>query len=228
MLSGYMERPQGSGPHPAAILLHTCAGLLPHVLSWATWFRAEGYVAFVVQSFPGAARMSSVCHKQQNPTFHEVALDAVGALRHLTSLPFIDRSRVIVVGFSYGGNAALVVASSYFPSLTPEIRSDDFRAAVAFYPGCYPWAGDVRIPVLLLLGEADTTTPPHRCVDHAAGLKRAGRPVDWKLYRGAAHGFDKAELGSQTTADGLRFDGAVTKQAQRDLREFLRRYVTSR
>lgn len=227
MLSGYLERPQGSGPHPAAILLHTCAGLQPHVLNWATWFRTEGCVAFVVQSFPAAGRGSNVCREQRNPTFHEVALDAVGALRHLTSLPFVDRSRVIVVGFSYGANAALVAASLFFSAITPETR-DDFRAAVALYPGCYPWGSDVRIPVLLLLGEADTTTPPHRCLDHAAGLKRAGRPVEWKVYRGATHQFDKAELGSQPTVDGRRFDGWATKQAERDLREFLRRYVTSR
>jgi dienelactone hydrolase len=30
-----LYRPDGPGPFPAVVLLHTCAGLRPHVLGWA-------------------------------------------------------------------------------------------------------------------------------------------------------------------------------------------------
>src|SRR5580704_7268540 len=46
-----LYRPSGGGPFPAVVLLHTCAGLGPHVHAWARKLQDWGYVALVVDSF---------------------------------------------------------------------------------------------------------------------------------------------------------------------------------
>src|SRR5215813_8665629 len=50
-LDGSLYRPQGPGPFPTMVLLHTCSGVQQLELQWAAWVRARGYVALVVDSF---------------------------------------------------------------------------------------------------------------------------------------------------------------------------------
>ena len=38
-----------------------------------------------------------------------------------------------------------------------------FRAAVAFYPPCRGFKGDMTVPTLILIGERDDVTPAEEC-----------------------------------------------------------------
>ncbi|MGI9317618.1 MAG: dienelactone hydrolase family protein [bacterium] len=49
-LTGYLTRPEGDGPHPAMVLLHTCAGISEHEASWAETLVGWGYVVLTVDS----------------------------------------------------------------------------------------------------------------------------------------------------------------------------------
>lgn len=216
-LSGILYRPEGTGPFPAVVLLHTCGGLQPHVFSWARWLMGEGYVALLLDSFSAPGR-SSNCVTRRNPTVLEVADDAFGALAYLRSQPFVASDRVAVMGLSLGAGAALITATMPGPAR--------FRGAVAFY-ACRQQFTAVNIPVLLLLGGADTDneirTPD--CVENARVSQEMGRPVSWKVYPQATHGFDKAELGSQTSSKGYRYDAAATADAEKEVRAFLARHL---
>lgn len=216
-LSATLYRPEGTGRFPAVILLHTCGGLQPHVFSWARWLTEEGYVALLVDSFSAPGR-SSNCATARNPTPLEVAHDAFGALAYLRSQPFVAPDRVAVMGFSLGAGAALITATMLGPAR--------FRGAVAFY-ACRQQFTAVNIPVLLLLGGADTDNLIRTadCVENARISQEMGRPVSWKVYPQATHGFDKAELGSQTSSKGYRHDAAATADAEMEVRAFLARYL---
>jgi len=224
-VSGTLYRPDGPGPFPATVLLHSCGGLAPHVFDWAQWLKAEGYVALVVDSFSPRGT-SNVCGKGRNPTPHEVAGDAFGALAYLRSLPFVDRDRIGVMGWSYGAMAALAAASASFTKWA-QPPGGGFRVAVPFYPSCSYVAHDTAIPVLLLLGEADDWTPPGQCVEAAKRLQQEGRTMLWTVYPGAHHGFDKSELGSRTVSVlgyTLRYDPVATADAEKRIRaQYLRR-----
>lgn len=221
-VSGSLYRPEGAGPFPAMVLLHTCAGLGPHVFGWAAWLKAEGYVALVVDSFSPRARSKNVCGVGSNPSVYDVTSDALGALAYLRSLPFVDRDRVGVMGWSYGGKAALQASNS-----VAQPPGGGFRVSVAFYASCDPYFASPVIPVLLLLAEADDSTPSAPCVAAAERFHQMGRTVVWTVYPGAHHGFDKAELGTTTVGKGytMKYDAAATADAAKRIRAFLAQYL---
>jgi dienelactone hydrolase len=190
-------QPAGPGPFPAVVLLHTCAGVRPHLFTWMLRLNAGGYAALIVDSFTPRG-MSACAGRERFPAeLEEVADDALRALEHLRSRPRIDGRRIAVVGFSYGASAALRLASPQYQG-----GGRRFGAAVAFYPLCAPYPGgaphrsdnlrDVATPTLILMGAADTDTPGvvENCVARVERLRAAGRPVDIQLFPGAGHVFD--------------------------------------
>ena len=55
-IPGLIAKPEGKGPFPAVVLLHTCGGLRPHVYTdWTNYLTALGYVTFSVDSLDRAA-----------------------------------------------------------------------------------------------------------------------------------------------------------------------------
>lgn len=224
-LEGFLYRPKGSGPFPALVLLHTCAGLREHVFDWAEKLVAEGYVALAVDSF--SPRGIRTCGPGR-PGHAAVAADAFGALVYLRSLPFVDRDRVGVMGWSFGATAALMAGSELGAFLQPP--EGGFRAAVAFYPYCTGYLGDETVPLLLLLGELDDWTPASDCVARAEELRQEGQTVVWKVYPGAYHSFDEAELrrySGTAIVQGhiLEYDPEATADAWKRVRAFLAQHL---
>jgi dipeptidyl aminopeptidase/acylaminoacyl peptidase len=69
-------------------------------------------------------------------------------------------------------------------------------------------ASDIRAPVLLLHGSADTSVPPQQSADVAAILERGGVTVERHVYEGEGHGWRR----SATIADELaRLDAFLTR-----------------
>ena len=54
---------------------------------------------------------------------------------------------------------------------------DKFRAAVAFYPPCRRFKGDMTAPTLILIGELDDWTPAEECRKMVEGRD------DWGISR---------------------------------------------
>ncbi len=192
--------PPGSGPFPAIVLLHTCGGIRGHISQWADRLAAHGYASVVVDSFTPRGGRACNIPDYFPATLDEVAADAFAALQHLKTRSDIDRRRIGVMGFSWGGGAVLRTSSARYRPAT-----GGFGAAVAFYPVCVdarpalPPAirarfdslyDDIRTPTLILAGDADTETPPVECARTVERLRRAGRPVTIKIYPGAGHVFD--------------------------------------
>src|SRR5262245_5561545 len=219
-LDGSLYRPQGPGPFPAMVLLHTCSGVQQLELQWAAWVKARGYVALVVDSFTPRGMRS--CGGGA-PTYLEVGKDALGALTYLRSLPFVDGKRIGVMGWSHGGAAALSVAATSAVRES-EPRGGGFRVSVAFYPSCTAFAYDTGIPVLMLLGGADDWMPPAQCVAAAEALiKRGGPTVEWTVYPGATHAFANSELraGVMYLGHYLKYDADATADAEQRVEAFL-------
>jgi len=222
MIDGYLFRPEGTGPFPAMVLLHTCGGIRPHVYDWAWWLKAQGYVALAVDSF--SPRGISDCWSGPRFKF-DSAWDAIGALAYLRSLPFVDEERIGVMGWSLGAGEALLTTNevgSVFPKRYDDSR---FRVAVSFYPPCNDLPHRPAIPILLLLGEADDWTPPFSCVERAKLLQQEGRKVFWKVYPGAHHGFDQDVRSRVIRGHTLEYDGAATADSEKRVRAFLGQYL---
>jgi dienelactone hydrolase len=109
----------------------------------ALLLRDSGYVALVVNSFSWPwRRVHNICDDPSTPpTSLERLEDAFAARRYLSSLAFVDRSRVGLVGWGHGGVTALM-AWSQDPRVAAQVGrqnlavSGNFAAVAAYYPYC--------------------------------------------------------------------------------------------
>lgn len=184
-------RPPGQGPSPAIVALHGCGGLLDgrgriraREMDWAERFLAAGYAVLFPDSFT-ARGFAEICTGSSRSIFPKNrAQDALAAAEWLGSQPFIDRSKLALMGWSHG-------AMSVLWAVRPDVLGTPpaFRTAVALYPGCRQIARlegwQPSIPLTLLIGGADDWTQPGPCRDLAS---RTG--FKYIEYPGAYHGFD--------------------------------------
>jgi dienelactone hydrolase len=202
-LPGLLHRPEGAGPFPAIVAMHGCAGMFARNGSvnardadWTRRLGAEGYVVLQIDSF-GARGLRETCTMRDPPVRPERqrAADAHEARRYLRNLAYVRGDRIGLMGWSNGAMAALNAIDAHNPGRNAAGPSDDFAAAIAFYPGCVAlrdklpaWRGTV--PLLMLLGELDNWTRPGPCQTLAARARTISAPIETVVYPGAHHDFD--------------------------------------
>jgi dienelactone hydrolase len=171
--------------------MHGCGGLLndkgklrAREMDWAERFVARGYAVLFPDSFT-ARGVREICTSTTRSIFpKDRADDIAAAAEWLATQPFVDKTRLALMGWSHGAMAVLWALRRGFLGAPPR-----FKTAIAFYPGCRQIArlDDWRpsIPLTLLIGGADDWTRPGPCRELA---RRTGfRFVE---YVGAYHGFD--------------------------------------
>lgn len=215
---GTLARPEGRGPFPAVVLLHSCLGLPANRQSIEDQIAGWGYVALFVDDF-GPRGLKETC----TVDFPEGASDAFGALAFLARIGSVDSSRIAVVGFSQGADTALAIAASgpNSPLATP--GGPTFKAAAAFYPPCANRSdAELQIPTLILVGALDSVTPAADCRQLA---KRQPGAVGLVVYPGADHGFDLPEFagGRRVLGMWLKYDHEAAQHSWAELRRFLAR-----
>ncbi len=189
-------KPEGPGPFPAVVLMHGCAGIFASNHEWSRWFRDEGYVALLVDSWTPRHVGSSCSPDLPDIPNTERFDDAMGALRYLQGRPYVDPARVGIIGWSNGGVFALATING--PSLERARRravalpEPGFRASVAFYPGgCYSLVKELVVrPLLLMIGASDDWTDPKACASMVDAMRARGADATIVLYPNAYHYFD--------------------------------------
>lgn len=243
VLIGELFAPAGPGPHPAVVALHGCAGLYDrndrltarHV-DWAERLVAQNFLVLFPDSFGsrGAAGQCRAEDRVARPSRERVG-DVLAARAFLQARGDVAKSAISLLGWSNGGSTVLYAVRREH---APGDSAPDFAAAVAFYPGCrMPHEGGrwrARLPLLILIGEADDWTPAAPCRALAADAARAGEPIAITVYPGAYHDFDHPDLplrvrrGLAYTGDGkgqahIGTDPAARADAIKRVPAFLRR-----
>jgi dienelactone hydrolase len=117
--------------------------------------------------------------------------DAYAAKAYLAHQPFVDGTRIAVMGWSHGGSTVLYAADNIYLA---SINAVPFTAAIALYPGCLLRLLRVNTPLLILIGADDDWTLASRCTDMVSQSVQWGDKtaygVTLKVYPGAHHGFD--------------------------------------
>jgi dienelactone hydrolase len=140
-------------PRPAVIALHGCDGI---------YLRN-----------PLEARERSVAELLGERGFHLLLSDSCrgadihGALDWLAARAEVDRNRIVVLGWSHGGNALLAALKHRIGPMPLQAR-----AAIALSPSCAPYAvtpGSYLpvAPLLILVGALDERTPAAPCLELA-------------------------------------------------------------
>jgi dienelactone hydrolase len=221
-LQGYLTKPAGDGPFPAVVLLHSCNGASATRRARAKVIADWGYITIFVDDFTTRG-IKETCTRE----FGEGVADALGALRFLSTLPYVDTKRIAVVGFSQGAMTALRVASGRINGVFELPDNLAFRAAVAFYPLCRYPNDRLTVPTLILIGERDET-PPASCERFAQKQTSMGSDVKLVVYPGAYHAFDNPGRteGKQLFGHWLKFDPDAASRSTVELRDFLQTKLT--
>jgi len=193
-LTGALTRPSGDGPFPAVVFMPGCDGGLSDIdQHYLGYFQQGGYVVLDLDE-NGSRHVGNVCSNPEKalPAL-EMTKDAVGAHAYLRSLSYVDAKRIAIIGWSWGGSAALIASNKGFAA-SVSMPDDSFRATIAFYPVfcgyLVQYATETRVPLLILIGEADDWASASRCVQGVKATQQNGQPVTIQTFPGAMHAFD--------------------------------------
>lgn len=220
-LPALLIKPEGEGPFPAVVILHDCSGLGPRSSGaprrWANELVPQGYVVLIPDSFTPRGLPNGVCTVPFEYLSHANAyvrvVDAYGALALLRTLPFVDGTRIGVMGGSHGGSTTLVALTAPDDPGDPlaGARRNGFAAALALYPGCTFRLGGWTVmrdpvethritgyngvyrplaPLLILAAGLDDWTPAEPCRRLVEASREAGHKADIVIYPEAHHSFD--------------------------------------
>ena len=218
-IDGFLTKPDGPGPFPAVVHLHGCGGSPLEVKRGANSLASDrlaawGYVTLVVDSFTTRG-IDNTCSGEPAPR----DADAYGALAWLARQPFVDASRIAVLGFSAGGVATMSIAELRDFELFENEGEHAFKAAVALYPTCRS-DNALKMPTLILIGELDDWSSASAC--RAMAARRTGNsPVKLIVYPGAYHSFDTPRPGRRYFGHWLEYNAAAAEAATEETRRFL-------
>lgn len=176
---------------PGVLVVHEGGGLGRHTKERASRLAELGYVAYAMDLF-GLAEFdldqakALVAELRAEPA--RLRGRCVAALDALRGHASVDSDRLAVIGYCFGGAAAIELA-----------RTGARLAAVAgFHAGVLPGTAEddasIRARVLLCHGADDPAVPPDQIRAFLDGLGKAG--VDWQLhlFGGVGHSFTNPDI----------------------------------
>jgi dienelactone hydrolase len=172
-LHAQLFKPDGNGPFPTVIALHSCGGLaghsepvLPRYRDWAEQFVKGGKAVLLPDSY-GSRGLGPQCRvnvkERRLSARRERVADIAAARQWLTQQSWVAQDRISLIGWANGASALLWAVR---PQNFSRGSEQDFRSAIAFYPDCRISAGlgwSARVPTLLLIGAKDDVSSPPAC-----------------------------------------------------------------
>ncbi|GAA2013083.1 dienelactone hydrolase family protein [Nakamurella flavida] len=219
-LEGFLAAPAGSGGTlPAVLVLHDWFGVVDHVKVRARMLARLGYVALAGDLYGADVRPASneEAAGLAGRYYGDVELFRARVLANLDALradPRVDPDRVVVMGYCFGGSAALEVARA----------GADVRGVVAFHgnlgTGAPAVPGSITASVLVLTGAADPVVPDTAVATFQDEMRHAG-VEDWQVvtYSGAMHAF--AVPDTDAPGMGAAFQERANRRSWRAMEDFL-------
>ncbi len=197
-ITGKLRVAPGKDRLPVVVLMHGSGGMGPNIELWERTFNAIGVSTFALDSFT-ARGLTQTSTNQALLGRLNFILDIYRGLEILAKHPRVDPQRIVLMGFSRGGQAALYASLKRFHKMWNK-SGVEFAAYVPFYPDCATtFVGDIDTadrPIRIFGGTPDDYNPIALCKAYAARLKAAGRDVQVTEYPNASHAFDNP-LGAQ-------------------------------
>ena len=109
-------------------------------------------------------------------------IDGLFLLNALSNHPKIDKNRIGIQGYSYGGMVAFFTA---YEGLINKVGVQ-YAAHMPVYPGCDVVIKDMvttSAPILMIIAENDDYAPAADCIDYGPNIGKI------KIYKDAYHGF---------------------------------------
>jgi dienelactone hydrolase len=196
-IAGVLRIPRlGTDRLPAVILVHGSGGVGGNVDRWSSELNSIGLATFTMDAFTARGIQSTGANQALLGRLNMV-FDSYRALGVLAAHPRIDPAKVVLMGFSRGGQATLYASLKRFARMHgPEGAS--FAAFIPFYAPCFTtYIGDEDVsdkPIRMFHGAADDYVPAAPCRSYVERLRKAGKDVTLTEYPDAHHAFDNPVL----------------------------------
>ena len=213
-LNGWMMKPAGfdeSKKYPVIMYQYSGPGsqevLDRFGISWETYMASQGYVVACVDGRGTGGRGADFEKCTYLNLGVKEARDQVEAAIYLGQLPYVDKERIGIWGWSFGGymtlmsmsegtpvfKAGVAVAAvtdwNYYDTIygerfmrTPQENADGYKAASAFTR-----ADKLHGDLLLVHGSADDNVHFQNCAEYAERLVQLGKQFDMQLYTNRNH-----------------------------------------
>jgi dienelactone hydrolase len=213
-MSGYfaVDDSAGEGDRPAVLLMHEGGGQDDNVRVRAERLAALGYVAFALDYLGGGSQHPL---PQAQARLGELFDDPAATLRLaragydvLIAQPGVDKERIAVVGFCFGGVMALELARSGVP----------LRAVIGFHPAfavARPAdSAAITASVLMVCGAEDPVVSADDRRRFESEMREA-RVADWRLdvYGGVGHSFTNPDIASRGLPGFFAYDERADRRA---------------
>jgi dienelactone hydrolase len=200
-VAGEFRIAQGSGRLPVVVMMHGSGGVSGVSEAWVHQFNAMGISTFMLDGFSGRDLTSTSTNQALLGRLNFI-IDIYRSLEILARHPRVDPDRIVLMGFSRGGQAALYASLKRFQQQWNR-SGIQFAGYIPFYPDCmttYNTDTDVvDRPIRIFHGTPDDYNPVANCKAYVARLKDAGRDVVLTEYPDSQHGFDSGLFGFNST-----------------------------
>ena len=198
-ISGKFRVAPDSGRLPLVILMHGSGGIEENAAVWERLFASLGISTFEIDSFTGRGIVSTVADQSQLGRLNMI-LDLYRGLAILAVHPRVDPSRIAVMGFSRGGQAALYATLKRFQIMWNPSGIDP-AAYIALYAPCITtYIGDTQVtdhPIRIFHGRSDDWVKIAPCRAYFKRLRATSKDVEMTEYRNTWHAFDYPSLPSK-------------------------------
>jgi carboxymethylenebutenolidase len=217
--SGYLAYPSATTGKklPAVIMIHENRGLNDYIKSMANTLAREGYVVLAVDLFKGQVAQTSQQAQQLSGSARSDTAATISnlqtAVSYVSSLPFVDSSKIASIGWCFGGGQSLQLA----------LHSEQHPlVATILYYGT-PLVTDkqqlsnIKWPVLGIFGDKDQAIPLSNIQQFKTALDSIGISNEIHVYKGLGHAFANPSGGSYAPNE--------TIDAWQKTLDFLKRYT---
>ncbi len=196
-LHGFIHKPEGNGPFPAIVMNHGSEQFPKSGQGIIEPYVAKGYVVFFPhrrgQGFSSSQSEYIMDSINQEPVttrdkkfveLQETHLDdIIAALSYLKQIPYVDTSRIVMIGASFGGIQTVLATEKQL----------GIKAGVAFAPAAMAWASlpllqsrliqavrSATAPIMLIQAENDYDLTPTKTM--ARELEQANKPHKLSIF----------------------------------------------
>ncbi len=223
VLKGFLAYDDAAkGKRPGILVVHEWWGNNAHARNAATKLAKAGYVGFALDMF-GEGKSTThpedakafVAEATKDPAVKKARFEA--ALEQLVAQPQVDREKVGVIGYCFGGGVALDMAregeplkalATFHGSLA---RSSEPAKEGSFGPRS----------ILVQTGGADPMVPKEQVAALEKEMKAAGVKARVITYPGAKHGFTNPDADKAGMA-GLAYDAKADRRSWDELLKYLK------
>lgn len=225
-----INHPEGDGPFPTVVAFHGCGGMDLGAIDWMEYLTSRGYATILVNSSgPRSLTREQVCSGRKL-WGSERAGDVLVSSFEVRKFPFVDKDRLVLLGWSHGAWAIMDLLAMDPPgSLPTNLRRapaqplGGVKGIVLLYPFCgFPakargkgWSHD--IPVLMLMAENDSLAAD--CLNVSSVLAASNRPVKTHVYPNVDHAFDMRE--EDLAGTGIQPSPEATADARLRVERFI-------